>query len=229
MIEFLYNYLAITTSGITLLFTFTVLGLVAICFAYVVNFTLNQKAWGEDSFCAVNYVSELICKIVFTTYEIEKPSEVKHVFLCGEVELELEEEPLYHNQYHLREVGGDRYYNFIKERLEDGVPYSHRSQTLSTWLERAEVERHLSHKTVHTSPTTTTKQDFRAFFTWKTLIVLVAIDVALFYFSQKPVATLSILGTVSTIFSVRWLSGKLAATSKVKDSHEERINKLEEG
>lgn len=52
--------------------------------------------------------------------------------------------------------------------------------------------------------------------TWVKLIIpaAIVIDVCLFAFTKAPIATLSIVGTVTTLGCTRWVSGKLASNVK---------------
>lgn len=59
------------------------------------------------------------------------------------------------------------------------------------------------------------------------LSVGLVIDLSLVAFAHSPIATLSVLGTLATLFATRFISKKLWKLSFKTDNHEERINKLE--
>lgn len=61
------------------------------------------------------------------------------------------------------------------------------------------------------------------------LSVGLVIDLSLVAFTHSPIAALSVLGTVATLFSTRFISKKLWKLSTKTDNHESRISKLEGG
>jgi len=66
----------------------------------------------------------------------------------------------------------------------------------------------------------------KKFVKWSLPVAILA-DLSLWAFLYSPVATLSVLGTLTTIQSTRWLSGKLAKNVKHTKSNTDRIVKLE--
>ncbi len=53
------------------------------------------------------------------------------------------------------------------------------------------------------------------------------LDLSLLAFTYSPLATLSVLGTISTLFATRFISKKLWKVTAKTDNHEDRISKLE--
>jgi len=226
MLEFLQNYLMVSMSWVTIMISLVTLGASGVLFAWLVNYSLNQEAWGEDKFCAIKTVCDFIGNITYCKVPKAIIGDDSYVFYYKGNELEKVPSYEYREQYHLWDRILGQYYSPPCDDLIS-LMRVHHCEKVSTYVRRADGGCNLTYKKIKGQVSTEMEVKARSCFTWRGLLAAVVLDLTFYVFTLAPVATLSILGLASTIYSTRWLSGKLAKTTQAKDNHEERITKLE--
>lgn len=167
---------------------------------FVVRFTLNAEKW--PSFYDFKWLEKKLWKVqsifVYCGYQvcINKVDDGFTV-TCGEVFSAM----VSHNVYEVKS-----YYS------------SYKPHVFSTYEEALAVVKRKYTERVTAYP----------YGLWSLVLlpIGVALDVVFLCLSYEPVATISVLGTISTILAVRWLSGKAADTAKKVMKHEDDINEL---
>ena len=209
-LEFL-SFAPLTISFITIVIILAVVCFASYYFLKVVNYCLNSEAWG----------GEVIEPILISSL-------VTNFFVKGSEEWAIVS---YNKMYHkLR-----RYSNFwVYENTDGNYKTYLKTNTWGDVRYESEIELAKTFKTKEEAITWAKSEDdisnvseLTSRIPVKMYLLIPVIDLCLWTFTLAPLATLSITLTATTVFSIRWVSGRLAENVNKTKDNTSRIDDLE--
>lgn len=209
-LEFL-SFAPLTISFITISIILAVVCFASYYFLKVVNYCLNSEAWGGE-------VIEPILISSFVTNFFLKESDEWEIIKYGKGTYKLatrggvwtyESESMYYPYLGTCRVWGGLE---VKNKFHQAKTFKTKEEAI-TW---AKSEDDISNVSELTSRIPV-----------KMYLLIPIIDLCLWTFTLAPVATLSITLTATTVFSIRWVSGRLAENVNKTKDNTSRIDDLE--
>ncbi len=210
-LEFL-SFAPLTISFVTILLITCILCLFSYYFLKVVNYCLNSEAWG----------GEVINPILLS-------SKVTSFFLKETEDWEVVK---YNNDIHRLTRYGDswvyksdsRYssYPYLGEGSWGGIAIQDKPEYAKNFKTKEEVKTWAKN-----IDKLTTVSEVSSRIPAKMYLLIPLIDLCLWTFTLAPVATLSITLTATTVFAIRWVSGRLAENVNKTKDNTSRIDDLE--
>ncbi len=208
----LASFAPLTSSFITIGLILGLICLVSYYFLKAVNFCLNSEAWGGEVIepTLISYLVENIFVKVSEEWEVVKREG---------------------SQYRLTDYNGLWVYKsdftyagypYLSEGSWGGISIQSKPESAKTFENKEEAK--IWAKNIDKL---TTVSEVSSRIPVKMYLLIPVIDLCLWTFTLAPVATLSITLTATTVFSIRWVSGRLAENVNKTKDNTSRIDDLE--
>lgn len=211
-----FTGMPVTVSSLVIAISVVVVALLSVVFLEAVKFIINQEAWKTeivDSKILINKLQNIVCNKSYKQYVRYGGSDY---YITP-----------YKNKFIWKRRSGHNRglrirQSYTSSYINDswGIDYFDDYVTkFDTEKEAFEALKDL----VKTEEKLTPKP-----FIEKFILGALALDATIFFFKLYPLQTTIITGIITLVFSIRWVSGKLANNVEKTINHEERITKLEE-
>ncbi len=208
----LASFAPLTISFVTIVVAIWVLCLFSYYFLKVVNYCLNSEAWGGE------VINPTLLSSKVTSFFLKETEDWEVVKRGG-------------SQYKLTDYNGlwvyksDCIYStypYLSEGIWDGMDIKSKPEAAKTFENKEEAK--IWAKNIDKL---TTVPELSSRIPVKMYLLIPVIDLCLWTFTLAPVATLSITLTATTVFSIRWVSGRLAENVNKTKDNTSRIDNLE--
>lgn len=208
----LASFAPLTSSFITIVIILSVVCVVSYYFLKAVNFCLNSEAWGGEVIDPI-FISSLV-----TNFFLKESDE------WGVVK--------YNDSLYRLTSYGDLWvyksdckyisYPYLSEGGWGGISIQSKPEYAKTFENKEEAKTWAKN-----IDKLTTISEVSSRIPVKMYLLIPVVDLCLWTFTLAPVATLSITLTATTVFSIRWVSGRLAENVNKTKDNTSRIDDLE--